>query len=79
MGHRLGVPILLSGGTNGLSRQLAELSGVRCNGIAIGTYARNLVEHIIHDSNFYTDESIIKEAYTIAKKLVDNSKMTKKL
>jgi ferredoxin len=69
-GHHQGVYIVLSGGTNSHSKKLAELVGVRCNGIAIGTFARNIIEQYIDDVNFYEDDTLIKSAYDIAKKLV---------
>tara|TARA_X000000368_G_scaffold415927_1_gene408715 strand:+ start:699 stop:1859 length:1161 start_codon:yes stop_codon:yes gene_type:complete len=68
---RNSIQILLSGGTNALSKKLAELSGVRCNGIAIGTYARDIVEDIVTQENFLNDINKIKKAFKIAKNLVD--------
>ena len=75
MNHRIGIPILLSGGTNSLSRQLSEMAGVRCNGIAIGTYARDIIEDYVQHTNFYSDSNIIYNAYLEAKKLVESNKM----
>jgi ferredoxin len=69
----LSIPILLSGGTNALSKQLAEQAGVRCNGIAIGTYARDIIEDFVSHKNFYTDINIIKKAYNKASELVNNN------
>ena len=65
------VQILLSGGTNSLSKKLADMVGVRCNGIAIGTYARDIIEDIVNQENFLDDINKIKKAVNIAKKLVD--------
>ena len=79
MNNQKGIPILLSGGTNSLSRKLCELSNVRCNGIAIGTYARDIVENQVQHEKFYSDIDIIKEAYIIAKDLIESNKMTKQL
>jgi ferredoxin len=73
------IPIVLSGGTNSLSRELAEAAWVRCNGIAIGTFARDIVEDFVRDENFYSDVNTIKSAYDVAKSLVDKNKMTKEL
>ena len=54
---------------------LAKQAGVRCNGVAIGTYARDIIEDFVSDKNFYTDTNIIKKAYNIANQLVkDNIK-----
>jgi len=69
----LSIPILLSGGTNALSKQLAEQAGVRCNGIAIGTYARDIIEDFVSHKDFYTDINIIKKAYNKASELVNNN------
>jgi ferredoxin len=69
-GHHQSVYIILSGGTNSHSKKLADLVGVRCNGIAIGTFARNIIENYIDDSNFYNDSELIKNAYLAAKELV---------
>ena len=70
LGHRTGVYIVLSGGTNALSKQLANQAGVRCSGIAIGTYARDIVEDLVSQNGFYTNKDIIKQAYLIANQLV---------
>lgn len=70
MGHKTGVHIVLSGGTNALSKQLADQAGVRCSGIAIGTYARDIVDDFVSNDNFYSDLNIIKQAYNVASELV---------
>lgn len=67
------IPILISGGTNSHSKELANLSGVRINGVSIGTYARDLIELYISNNNFYNNEEDIKLAYLAAKDLVDRS------
>jgi ferredoxin len=73
------IPIVLSGGTNSQSRELAEAAWVRCNGIAIGTYARDIIENFVKDENFYDDINLIKSAYKIAKSLVVKNQQTKVL
>ena len=71
------VNILLSGGTNSLTSKLANQSDVRFQGVSIGTFARNLIYKNIKDNydyddeGFYTDMKNIKEAYQIAKTLVE--------
>lgn len=67
------VPIVLSGGTNSKSKMLANLSGVRINGVAIGTYARKIVEHLVKEENFLEDSQKISEALILAKKLVNDN------
>ena len=67
------IPIVLSGGTNALSKELANQVGVRCNGIAIGTYARDIIEDLVSNDNFYTDINIIKEAYQVSNQLINSN------
>ena len=69
-GHHQGVYIVLSGGTNSKSKDLATLTGVRCNGVAIGTYARNIIEEYIDADDFYDNIDLITNAYVKAKELV---------
>lgn len=72
-GHHQGVYIVLSGGTNSKSKELANITGVRCNGVAIGTYARNIIEEYIENVNFYNDINLITAAYLKANKLVTSN------
>ena len=71
------VNILMSGGTNSLTSELAKQSNVDFQGVSIGTFARNLIYKNIKenydydDKGFYTDMKNIKEAYQIAKTLVE--------
>jgi len=69
-GHHLGIYIVLSGGTNKLSKELANMCNVRVNGVAVGTYARDIVEKYVQNKNFYNNIDIIKKAYKDASKLV---------
>ena len=65
------IPIVLSGGTNALSKKLATLTDVRINGVAIGTYARDIIEEHIMIDNFYENDHAIASAFNIAKNLID--------
>jgi ferredoxin len=67
------IPIILSGGTNSLSKELSVKAGVRVNGIAIGTYARDIIEDYIQMPDFYNNKDVIREAYYIAKDLVNKN------
>ena len=67
------IPILISGGTNSHSKELANLSGVRVNGVSIGTYARDLIEKYIIEDNFYDNIDTIKSAFLKAKDLIEKS------
>ena len=50
---------------------MADKSGVRVNGIAIGTYARDIIDRYILEEDFYENERLISQAYVAAKGLVD--------
>ena len=67
------IPIILSGGTNSNSKRLSNMSGVRVNGVAIGTYARKIVEEYISHPEFYKDERIVLSAYSVAESLVQSN------
>lgn len=66
----LPVYILLSGGTNSKTAELAKLCGVDFNGIAIGSYARKIVKEYIESDDFYTNKTLFDKAVKIAQKLV---------
>ena len=62
---------MVSGGTNEKTKELANLTNVRVNGVSIGTYARDIIQQDIKKKNFLDDKDLIISAYQIAKKLVD--------
>ncbi len=70
-GHKLGIFILVSGGTNQKTKKLADLTNVRVNGVSIGTYARDIIHKDIKQDNFLKDKDLIISSYKTAKKLVD--------
>lgn len=70
------IPILISGGTNSHSKELANLSGVRINGVSIGTYARDLIETFIVENDFYENDELIFGAYQAANSLVLKSNVS---
>ena len=74
-GHKLGVYILVSGGTNEYSQKLANLTNVRVNGISIGTYARDIIQDEIRRKDFFEKKNHIISAYKKAKKLIDASNL----
>jgi ferredoxin len=69
-GHKKGVYVILSGGTNSKSKELACASNVRVNGVAIGTFARDIVEEFVQASDFYNNVENLKLAIEKASKLV---------
>ena len=77
--RRRKINVLLSGGTNSLSADLAIQGNVKFQGIAIGTFARNLVYNHVKelydysDDNFYKDTNNIKKAFLLGKNLVDSN------
>lgn len=65
------VPIILSGGTNSLSKKLADLTGVRINGVAIGTFARDIIEKEVSSLDFWTNDEVKSLATQKATELVN--------
>ena len=70
-GHKLGIYVLVSGGTNEKTKQLADLTNVRVNGVSIGTYARDIIYKDINNKEFLNNKDLIFSAYKKAKKLID--------
>lgn len=64
------IPIILSGGTNSNSKKLANLSGVRVNGVAVGTFARKIVKSLTEQGGFLEDDTLIVKAVEVARELV---------
>jgi ferredoxin len=70
-GHKLGIYVLVSGGTNEKTKKLADLTDVRVNGVSIGTYARDIIYSYINNDKFLSDKNLIISAYKNAKKLIE--------
>lgn len=70
---KLPVYLLLSGGTNSKSTELAKLCGINAGGVAIGSYARKIVREYIDRDDFLENEEVFSKALIIAKNLVDVS------
>ena len=70
---KLPVYIMMSGGTNTKSAELAKICGVKPNCIAIGSYARMIVKDYLRDKNLLNDNEKLMKAVKIAKSLVDAS------
>ena len=69
----LPVYMLLSGGTNSKTTELAKICGIKINGVAIGSFARKIVHEYINREDFLENEEIFNKALKIAKNLVDIS------
>ncbi len=67
----LPVYIMLSGGTNSKTAELAKMCGINYNGIAIGTFARKIVARYIDRPDFLTNKYAFEDALKIAKALVN--------
>ena len=67
---KLPVYLLLSGGTNNKTAELAKMCGINYNGIAIGSYARKIVRQYIQREDFWNNDRIIEEATEIIKPLL---------
>jgi len=70
MKSKLDVKVLLSGGTNSLTAQLARQCNVDFNGVAIGTFARKLVKDLIQDSDYLSNDEKVAAAVKISDDLV---------
>lgn len=70
--ENLPVFIMLSGGTNGKTAELAKMCGISYNGIAIGSYARKIVKIFTERNDFWSNHQVIEDACKVAKQLVDS-------
>ena len=71
-----GLPILLSGGTNGMTGEMARQCGVTYQGVSIGTHARKIVKPMISLPSFDDDRAAIRAAVEAARDLVERSLMS---
>ena len=62
--------IIMSGGTNSKTMELAKMCGVNVSGVAIGSYARKIVKQYIERDDFLQNKTVFNEALKIAKELV---------
>lgn len=63
--------LLLSGGTNSKSSQLASLCSVKIDGVALGSYARKIIKEYISKEDFYENPQLIDLAVNKAKNLAN--------
>ncbi len=71
----LPVYIMLSGGTNSKTAELAKLCGINYWGIAIGSWARKIVKPYISQDDFWENIEVKNNAIKIAKSLVEACEM----
>lgn len=69
----LPVYILLSGGTNSKTSELACLCGVKAHGVSIGSYARKIVKKYIEREDFMQNKVVFEEAVRSAKNLIETT------
>jgi ferredoxin len=69
----LPVKILLSGGTNSKSGELAKACGLFVHGVSVGTNARNLVREEISDPDFDSNSEMVTKAVKKANLLVESN------
>lgn len=70
----LPVHIMLSGGTNSKTAELARMCGINFWGIAIGSWARKIVKPYITKEDFWEDKGAQASAIQTAKELIDKCK-----
>ena len=68
--EKLPAYIIVSGGTNSKSAELARLCNVSINGVAIGSYARKIIKDEISVHNFAENNLLFENAVNKAKLLV---------
>ena len=69
---KLPVYIMLSGGTNSKTAELAKMCNINYNGIAIGSFARKIVSRYLEREDFLRNQYIFNEAVNIAKSLIQS-------
>ena len=70
---KLPVFLILSGGTNSKTGELAKLFNIEAHGIAIGSFARQIVRQFIDRDDFLENGTCFDEALAIARILVRKS------
>lgn len=69
----LPVYIMISGGTNSKTKELAELCGIKYWGIAIGSWARKIVKQEITANDFWQNENLQELAIRKASELIKSA------
>ena len=69
---KLPVYLVLSGGTNSKTTELAKMCEISYHGVAVGSYARKIVREYVESPDFWTNPEIVNNALTFAKTLVDS-------
>lgn len=72
LGANLECYVMCSGGTNSKTAELAKLCGVDIQGVAIGSFARKIVQDYTRREDFYDNKAVINEALSVSKNLVSS-------
>lgn len=70
---KMPIYIMMSGGTNTKSTELAKTCGVYPHCLAVGSYARKIVKKYLQMDDLLENSNALNEAVTIAKSLIDIS------
>jgi Fe-S-cluster-containing hydrogenase component 2 len=70
----LPVYIMLSGGTNSKTAELAKMCGINYWGIAIGSWARKIVKQYTLKEDFWEDKNAQEKAIMVARGLIESCK-----
>lgn len=70
----LPVYLMLSGGTNSKTCELAKMCGIDYHAVAVGSYARKIVKKYIEREDFWTNHLVIEDAVNVAKSLIESVK-----
>lgn len=68
----LPVYLILSGGTNAKTTELAKMCDISYHGVAVGSYARKIVRRYVERPDFWTNPVVLNSALEIAKPLIDS-------
>lgn len=69
---KLPVYLILSGGTNAKTTELAKMCDISYHGVAVGSYARKIVRRYVERPDFWTNPAVLNSALEIAKPLIDS-------
>ncbi len=70
----LPIYLLLSGGTNSKTADLAKMCGINFHGISIGSFARKIIREYVSSPDFWDNKNSINTAIKIAKSLIETTK-----
>lgn len=68
----LPVYLMLSGGTNSKTTELAQMCSINYHAVAVGSYARKIIKKYIERQDFWTNQLVIEDALNIIKPLIDS-------